>query len=214
MRNGPKHSYANYTDFVQTNMSIERKKIFELLREKRRTCKTCGNMVFGTIDELVVSRVSISERQGSIFCVMCPNCSKKRRGQLFICISCGRVNSRSAKMILNNGCKCSGVPDPASSMYNVRHQAENAFNHYCENLEEFHPELNDVDNGQHPAGELSLIHDCKDLTRSMVECETPLQAVASSVDIQFTEGAWETFDENDTDCFDDKKWMKKWKPEP
>jgi len=108
-------------------------------------------------------------------------------------------------MILNNGCKCSGVPDPASSMYNVRHQAENAFNHYCENLEEFHPELNDVDNGQHPAGELSLIHDCKDLTRSMVECETPLQAVASSVDVQFTEGAWETFDENDTACFDDKK---------
>ena len=209
MRNSPKHYYANYTGFVQTNMSIERKKIFELLREKRRTCKTCGNMVFGTIEELVVSHVSISERQGSIFCVMCPNCSKKRRGQLFICISCGRVNSRSAKMILNNGCKCSGVPDPASSMYNVRHQAENAFNHYCENLEEFHPELNDVDNGQHPAGELSLIHDCMDLTRSMVECETPLQAVASSVDVQFNDGAWETFDENDTDCFDDKKMDEK-----
>ena len=112
-------------------------------------------------------------------------------------------------MILNNGCKCSGVPDPASSMYNVRHQAENAFNHDCENLEEFHPELNDVDNGQHPAGELSLVHDCIDLTRSMVECETPLQAVASSVDVQFNDGAWETFDENDTDCFDDKKMDEK-----
>ena len=67
-------------------------------------------------------------------------------------------------MILNNGCKCSGVPDPASSMYNVRHQAENAFSHDCENLEELHPELNDVDNGQHPAGELSRIQDCKDLS--------------------------------------------------
>jgi RNase P subunit RPR2 len=61
-------------------MSIERKKMFELLREKRRTCKTCGNMVFGTVEELVVSRVSISERQSSIFCVMCPNCSKKEEG--------------------------------------------------------------------------------------------------------------------------------------
>ena len=116
-------------------------------------------------------------------------------------------------MILNNGCKCSSVPDLASSMYNVRHQAEYAFNHVCENLEE-HPELNEVDNGQHPAGELSLIHRCKDFSRSMVECETPLQAVASSVDIQFNDDAWEAFDENDTDCFDDKKWMKKWKPEP
>ena len=80
MRNGPKHSYANYTDFVQTNMSTERKEIFELLREKRRNCKTCGNIVFGTVEELVVSSVSISERQGSIFCVMCPNCSKKEGG--------------------------------------------------------------------------------------------------------------------------------------
>lgn len=37
-------------------------------------------MVFGTVEELVVSRVSISERQSSIFCVMCPNCSKKEEG--------------------------------------------------------------------------------------------------------------------------------------
>ena len=61
-------------------MSMERKKIFEILCEKRRTCKTCGNVVIGTVEELVLLGVSISQKQSSIFCVMCPNCSKKEEG--------------------------------------------------------------------------------------------------------------------------------------
>jgi hypothetical protein len=72
-------------------------------------------------------------------------------------------------------------------MGNVHHHGENVFNHDHENLEELHPELNDLDNGQHPAGEPSLIHDCKDPSRLMEECETPLQAVESSLAVQCME---------------------------
>jgi hypothetical protein len=48
--------------------------------KKEGHAKTCGNVVIGTVEELVLSHVSISEKQSSIFCVMCPNCSKKEEG--------------------------------------------------------------------------------------------------------------------------------------
>jgi hypothetical protein len=97
------------------------------------------------------------------------------------------------------------MPDPVSSMGNFHHPTENVFNHDCVNLEELHPELHAVNNGQHPAGEPSLIHECKDPSRLMVECETPLRAVESSLDVQFTENGCDIFEETGTDFFDDEK---------
>lgn len=96
----------------------ERKKIFELLQKKRVTCKTCSNFIVRSLDDIVTSRVSSSEDLSSIFHVLCTSCTKKRRGQLFCCVSCGRINRRSAKMIKNNGCKCCIVhdTDPAADV--------------------------------------------------------------------------------------------------
>ena len=78
-------------------------------------------------------------------------------------------------MRLNNGCKCSDVPDPVYSMANVHHHGENVLRQDCENLEGSHPELYAMTNVQHPAGDPSIIHDCKDPSRSMEECETLLR---------------------------------------
>ena len=121
-------------NFVQSTMSIERKKIIKLLREKRKTCKICSGVILGTIEQLVISCVSISEGQSNIFFIICFNCTTKRQGQLFVCISCGRFRSRSAKMICNNGCKCFVEHDPLHAA-NFQHPSESVTRHYCKNQE-------------------------------------------------------------------------------
>ncbi len=92
--------------FLKVTMSTERIRIFESLQKERITSKTCRNALFRTSDEIVISQVSAPDQQNHIFHVMCTSCTNKQRGQFFICISCGRINSRSAKMIKQNRCKC------------------------------------------------------------------------------------------------------------
>ena len=88
--------------------------------EKRITCKTCRNPLFRTSDEIVTLWVSLPDLQSHFFCVMCTSCTNKRRGQLFICISCGCMNSRSAKMLKHNGCTCFDALDPVCSPANIQ----------------------------------------------------------------------------------------------
>ncbi len=88
----------------------ERTKIFELLRKKRTICKTCSSIIVRMGDEIAALWVASPEEQSSIFHVVCSSCTNKRRGQLFVCIFCGQINSRRDKMIKNNGCKCADGP--------------------------------------------------------------------------------------------------------
>ena len=92
-----RHHRFNNVICVQVTMITERIRIFESLCMKRITCKTCKNALFRTSDEVVILRVPAPDLQSHIFRVMCTSCTNKRRGQIFICISCGRINSRSAK---------------------------------------------------------------------------------------------------------------------
>ena len=62
----------------------ERKKIFELLQKKRVTCKTCGNFIVRTLDDIVTSRVSSPEGLSSIFHVLCTSCTKKEGVNCFV----------------------------------------------------------------------------------------------------------------------------------
>ncbi len=63
------------------------------------------------------------------FHVMCTSCTNKCRGHLFICISCGCINNRSAKMIKQNGCKCSNAPQPVFAPANVQTTGDNLIMH-------------------------------------------------------------------------------------
>ena len=78
--------------------------------DKRITCITCDDNLIRKLDEITALHVISPERQSSTFCVVCSTCTSKRGGQLFICISCRRINSRDAKMIKNNWWKCADGP--------------------------------------------------------------------------------------------------------
>ena len=78
--------------------------------KKRITWKTYSNIFARTWDEIAAFWVTSPKGQSNIFCVVCSSCANKRRGQLFVCIFCGQINSTSIKMIKNSGCKCAYGP--------------------------------------------------------------------------------------------------------